>query len=114
MVAFIQDVARYWLDQGIDGWRLDVPFCFGDDEFWQAFRQVVKSCNPEAYISGEIPFDATRWLKGDQFDGVMNYLFSYACWGFLAAKFSIKPPSDTGFSTALTCSATKPRISPDR
>lgn len=79
---YIFDVARYWLDQGIDGWRLDVPFCFGDDAFWQEFRSVVKGANPEAYINGEIPWDATRWLRGDQFDGVMNYLLSYACWGF--------------------------------
>jgi neopullulanase len=79
---YIFDVARYWVDQGIDGWRLDVPFCVEDDSFWQEFRQVVKSANPDAYITGEIPWDATRWLGGDQFDGVMNYLLTYACWGF--------------------------------
>jgi len=27
---FIFDVARYWIEQGIDGWRLDVPFCIDD------------------------------------------------------------------------------------
>ncbi|TLM88643.1 MAG: alpha-amylase, partial [Actinobacteria bacterium] len=79
---YIMDVARYWVEQGIDGWRLDVPFCFGDDAFWQEFRAVVKTANPEAYITGEIPWDATRWMQGDQFDGVMNYLLTYACWGF--------------------------------
>jgi len=79
---FIFDAARYWIDQGIDGWRLDVPFCIDDDSFWQEFRQVVKNANPQAYITGEIPGDATRWLRGDQFDGVMNYLLAYACWGF--------------------------------
>ena len=43
VVEFIYSVARHWIDFGIDGWRLDVPFCFGDDEFWQGFRQVVKT-----------------------------------------------------------------------
>ncbi len=79
---YILDIARYWLDEGIDGWRLDVPFCVDDDAFWQEFRQVVKRANPQAYITGEIPWDAQRWLRGDQFDGVMNYLLTYACWGF--------------------------------
>lgn len=86
VVDFILGVTRYWIEQGVDGWRLDVPFCFGDDAFWQTFRQVVKTANPEAYIVGEIPTDATQWLKGDQFDAVMNYLFSYACWGFFGGQ----------------------------
>lgn len=59
---FLWDVARYWIEQGIDGWRLDVPNEINDDEFWREFRRRVKEANPEAYIVGEIWGDATRWL----------------------------------------------------
>jgi cyclomaltodextrinase len=83
---YIMDIARHWLEQGIDGWRLDVPFCIDDDSFWQEFRQVVKSTNPEAYIVGEVPWEAQRWLQGDQFDAVMNYQFTQACVGFFAGE----------------------------
>jgi cyclomaltodextrinase len=83
---FIFNVARYWIEHGIDGWRLDVPFCIDDDGFWQEFRQVVKTANPEAYIVGEVPWEAKRWLQGDQFDAVMNYLFTQACVGFFAGE----------------------------
>ena len=31
---------------------------------------------------GEIWSEAERWLQGDQFDAVMNYLFTRACLGF--------------------------------
>jgi glycosidase len=59
---------------GIDGWRLDVP-----DEvtpyFWREWRTLVKSINPEAVIIGEIWGEPSRWLRGDQFDSVMNYEF---------------------------------------
>ncbi len=82
---YIFDIARYWLDQGIDGWRLDVPFEIDDDSFWQEFRRVVKSANPEAYIVGEVAWEAQRWLQGDQFDAVMNYQFTQACLGFFGA-----------------------------
>ena len=81
---FIFDVARYWIEQGIDGWRLDVPFEIDDDSFWQEFRQVVRRANPEAYLVGEISREAQRWLLGDQFDAVMNYQFTQACLGFFA------------------------------
>lgn len=83
--CFIWDVARYWIEFGIDGWRLDVPGEIDDDEFWCEFRRVVKAANPEAYVVGEIWGDAGRWLQGDQFDAVMNYGVSRAALGFFAA-----------------------------
>lgn len=71
--AYLLDVARYWLAEfDIDGWRLDVANEV-DHAFWQDFRRVVKTVKPDAYILGEIWHDATPWLNGDQFDGVMNY-----------------------------------------
>ncbi|HEY9827132.1 MAG TPA: glycoside hydrolase family 13 protein [Stenomitos sp.] len=73
---YIMNVAEYWIELGIDGWRLDVPFEITEDGFWQEFRTRVKSINPEAYIVGEIWRDARHWLDGTQFDGVMNYLFA--------------------------------------
>ena len=83
---FLFDVAEYWIRQGIDGWRLDVPGEIDDDSFWQEFRQRVKAINPNAYIVGEIWHEAQRWLKGDQFDAVMNYPITLSCLGFFGAK----------------------------
>jgi neopullulanase len=87
---FILDVARYWIDFGIDGWRLDVPNEINDDSFWQEFRRRVKRANPEAYIVGEIWQDARRWLQGDQFDAVMNYLFTEAVLGYFITDLDLK------------------------
>jgi cyclomaltodextrinase / maltogenic alpha-amylase / neopullulanase len=81
---FIMNVARIWVEFGIDGWRLDVPGEIDDDAFWREFRRVVKTANPDAYIVGEIWHDAERWLQGDQFDAVMNYGLSRAAAGFFA------------------------------
>ncbi len=70
---YIFDVAKYWIDQGIDGWRLDVPTEIDDDSFWLKFREVVKGSNPEAYLVGEIWEAAPRWVGEGHFDGLMNY-----------------------------------------
>ncbi len=83
---FLWGVGRYWMEQGIDGWRLDVPAEIDDDQFWREFRRQVKGMNPEAYICGEIWHQAQRWLQGDQFDSVMNYLFTLACLNFFATE----------------------------
>ena len=109
--AFIFDVARHWIEFGSDGWRLDVPQEIDDDGFWQEFRRVVKAANSEAYIVGEIWFDANRWLQGDQFDAVMNYIFNRACLGFFGGErldtthrpggYTLKPLSATQFADAV-------------
>lgn len=83
---YILDVTRFWLEFGIDGWRLDVPEDIDDEDFWQDFRKVVKSTNPEAYICGEIWRIAPEWLQGDRFDALMNYPFGVPAMNFFAAE----------------------------
>lgn len=85
--SFLYGVARHWIEQGIDGWRLDVPFEIKHEGFWQKFRKIVKTTNPEAYINGEVPWEAQEWLGGDRFDGVMNYQLTAALVGFLGEDF---------------------------
>ena len=70
---YILNVARYWIEQGADGWRLDVPNEIDDDPFWAEFRQVVLKANPEAYLLGEIWEAGPRWANDTHFDGLMNY-----------------------------------------
>ncbi len=101
---FLWEVGEYWLRQGIDGWRLDVPNEIDDDSFWQEFRRRVKAVNPEAYIVGEIWGDAQRWLHGDQFDAVMNYHFTRPCLGYFGAGTldnAMNEVSGTGAVAAL-------------
>jgi glycosidase len=97
-------ITKRWLapdgdkSKGVDGWRLDVP---GDipHPFWVEFRQVVKSTNPDAYITGEIWPWAQPWLKGDQFDAVMNYRWADAAQKFFVNQKNAMPPS--GFNAYL-------------
>jgi len=79
---FLWDVARHWVEFGIDGWRLDVPEDINDGDFWREFRSRVKAANPKAYLVGEIWHPAQEWLAGDRFDAVMNYVFNRACQDF--------------------------------
>lgn len=70
---YILDVARYWVERGIDGWRLDVPNEINDDAFWADFRQVVKSANRDACLIGEIWTADPRWANDTHFDSLMHY-----------------------------------------
>ncbi|MFH1213453.1 MAG: alpha-amylase family glycosyl hydrolase, partial [Candidatus Neomarinimicrobiota bacterium] len=77
--------------------------------FWRDFRKWVKAVNPDAYLTGEIwwedfpnnkMFDASPWLQGDIFDGVMNYRFGDAMLkGFVDKKMHANP---TGLDQLLS------------
>lgn len=82
---YLLRVGRYWLEQGIDGWRLDVPDEVPAD-FWVEFRRMVKHVNADAWIVGEIWGDARSWLAGDQFDGVMNYRLGWSSLSWLSGS----------------------------
>jgi cyclomaltodextrinase / maltogenic alpha-amylase / neopullulanase len=70
--AHLLAITETWLHEGIDGWRLDVPWKVGLD-FWRAFRQRVLACNPDAYIVAEVWRGVRDWMMGDTVHGVMNY-----------------------------------------
>lgn len=92
---FLTGVATYWIEEfDIDGWRLDVSDEVSH-EFWREFRKAVKSVKSEAVLLGENWHDANVYLRGDQFDGIMNYAFTKACLDFYAfGKFTAKDISE--------------------
>ncbi len=100
----IFDITRRWMapngdvSAGVDGWRLDVAPDI-PHPFWIEWRRLVKSINPDAYISGEVWTWAQPWLEGDQFDGVMNYQFAIPAQDFFVDVKTATTPSE--FSTIL-------------
>lgn len=85
---YIFDVAKYWIEQGADGWRLDVPNEIDDDAFWAKFRHIVKLANRDAYIVGEIWDGNPRWVGDEHFDGLMNYPMRDAILDFLRERIT--------------------------
>ena len=99
---YIFNITCRWMDpegngdlsKGIDGWRLDVA-----DQvnlgFWEKWRGLVKSINPEAYLTGEVTGSIElikNYVGRNAFDAVMNYNFS-----FISSEYFIHPDS---FSTS--------------
>ena len=83
---YLLDIARYWVEMGVDGWRLDVPNEIDDNSFWAEFRHVVKAINRDAYLVGEIWTADTRWVGNEHFDGLMNYPLRDAVLEFLTGS----------------------------
>jgi neopullulanase len=86
---FLIEVSRYWIEQGTDGWRLDVPNEIDDDAFWAEWRSVVKAANPDAYTVGEIWDGDPRWVGDNHFDGLMHYTLRDAILGLLEKEIKL-------------------------
>ena len=80
LTDYILYIGKKWVSPpfNADGWRLDVAADLGfspefNHYFWQEFRKAVKDANPEAIILAEHYGNTREWLKGNEWDGVMNY-----------------------------------------
>ncbi|MSS63421.1 glycoside hydrolase family 13 protein [Velocimicrobium porci] len=73
VIEYILNVVKYWIQQfDIDGLRLDVANEVSH-YFLKRLRKMVKKEKPDFYLLGEIWGDSISWLRGDEFDSVMNY-----------------------------------------
>lgn len=80
LMEYILKIAKKWVSPpfNADGWRLDVAADLGHSQefnhyFWQEFRKAVKEANPDAIILAEHYGNTAEWLKGNEWDTVMNY-----------------------------------------
>lgn len=123
-------IGPYWIEQGVDGWRLDVApevdhgmqseLTDGREKFnpfWEGFRAAIHAANPEAYIVGEEWGMATSWTSGGasggvtfpagnpgEWDATMNYQQSAAILSF----WRDTPYSDNDFNTGSSAGPLNP------
>ena len=99
VVAYVLDIARFWMDldgdgdytDGVDGFRADVarevPL-----STWQALRAEMKARNPESFLLGEVWDRSTRSLTR-WYDGGFDALFDFPLYHDLAADHDVSVDS---------------------
>ncbi len=68
------DAARYWLEFGVDGFRVDYAIGPAAD-FWAEFRMITRQTKPDCWTFGEIvdPSDVQMTFAG-QLDGALDFI----------------------------------------
>lgn len=73
VIRYLLEIVAYWITEfDIDGLRLDVANEVSH-RFCKALRDMTKAMKPDFYLLGEIWHDSISWLRGDEYDAVMNY-----------------------------------------
>jgi glycosidase len=87
---YMLGVPKFWNENAdISAWRLDAANEV-TSEYWKKFRKTVKALDKDMWIVGEVWGDGSPWLKGDQWDSVMNYQFRAGVLDFVTKKGSGK------------------------
>ena len=75
---YLLDAARFWLEMGIDGYRLD--YAYGPEhDFWVDFRRVCSMINPDVWTFGELVQPADIQASyADALGGSLDFLLAQA------------------------------------
>ena len=88
---YLLKVCEFWVKEyDIDALRLDVAneVCH---LFCKELRSRMRELKSDFYIIGEIWHNSLPWLRGDEFDGIMNYPLQNAIYSFsLNPSFTAK------------------------
>ena len=84
VIEYICGLCQRWVaEYGVDAIRFDV----GNEVSHRLLKELhrrLRAIRPDVYLLGEIWHDASPWLEGDEYDGVMNYPLQQAVKGFFA------------------------------
>ncbi|HEY3867584.1 MAG TPA: alpha-amylase family protein [Actinocrinis sp.] len=83
VVEYVASVMGYWLDRGIDGWRLDAAYRI-QPSFLRRVLSAVRERHPEAWFCGEVIHgDYAGYTTESGLDTVTQYELWKAIWSSL-------------------------------
>jgi glycosidase len=96
--AYMLDVARHWLREGFDGYRLD--FAYGPPhDFWVDFRRACREIKPDCWIFGEVIHTA-EMLRS--YTGIMDGTLDFFLARALRETFAVGDMTLTEFEAFLS------------
>lgn len=111
----MKDIGKFWLEQGVDGFRLDAAKHIYEDllsdkseattaknvSWWQEFRKAMNEVKPEAYIVGEV-WENSAVTVGAYLDQAFDSSFNFGLAEILVNSVKTEKDSGTAFTLERT------------